>query len=127
MFNINELLNKMVSIGAERRLTDMEFIERELTKWLSSPERKLMLDGERYYEGDHDILRKERAITTPEGEKLLLEGLPNNKIVDNLYRKMVVQKTNYLLGKPMTITTLLCRWKKVGRITKIGDNLWRQV
>ena len=29
--------------------------------------------------------------------------------------------------KPMSIKTLLCRWKKVGRITKIGDNLWRKV
>ena len=29
--------------------------------------------------------------------------------------------------KPMTITTLLSRWKKVGRITKVGDNLWHQV
>ena len=29
--------------------------------------------------------------------------------------------------KPMTINTLLCRWKKVGRIVKVGDNQWRQI
>lgn len=104
MFRLDNIFNKVVSIGAEKRLSDMQFIERELTKWLSSEERQAMLDGERYYNGYHDILKKERTITN-KGATYLLEGLPNNQIVDNQYRKMVIQKKNYLLGKPITLST----------------------
>ena len=104
MFRLDQIFNKVVTMGAENRLSDIQFIERELDKWLGSEERRMMIAGERYYEGDHDILKKERAIIR-NGEKVLLEGLPNNKIVDNQYEKMVTQKTNYLLGKPFTLTT----------------------
>ena len=104
MFRLDNIFNKVVSIGAEKRLSDMQFIERELTKWLSSEERQAMLDGERYYNGYHDILKKERTITN-KGATYVLEGLPNNQIVDNQYRKMVIQKKNYLLGKPITLST----------------------
>lgn len=104
MFRLDNIFNKVVSIGAEKKLSDLQFIEQELTKWLSSEERQAMLDGERYYNGYHDILKKERTITN-KGATYLLEGLPNNKIVDNQYRKMVIQKKNYLLGKPITLST----------------------
>ena len=32
-----------------------------------------------------------------------VKNLPNNRIVDNQYKKMVVQKTNYLLGQPISV------------------------
>lgn len=106
MFNLTEFISRHISIGAEKKMSEIQFMEKELDKWLSSPERQLMIQGERYYNGDHDILRKERSIINNDtGEKILLQGLPNNQIVDNQYRKMVNQKKNYLLGKPITITT----------------------
>lgn len=104
MFTLDQIFNKVISIGAEKKLSDMEFVEAELTKWLNSPERQMMIAGDRYYNGDHDILSKQRTVTN-KGKTYELEGLPNNKIVDNLYRKMVIQKVNYLLGRPFTLTT----------------------
>ena len=105
MFSLTEFINKHISIGAEKRLTEIQFMERELEKWLSSPERQWMLLGEKYYNGDQDILMKKRStINTKTGEETILTGLPNNRIVDNQYRKMVNQKKNYLLGNPVTIT-----------------------
>ena len=104
MIGLTEMINKVISLGAEKRMTDLEFIEAELSKWLSSSERQMMIDGERYYNGDHDILDKTRTYKY-NGSEVVVEGIPNNRIVDNLYRKMVIQKTNYLLGKPLTVTT----------------------
>ena len=37
-----------------------------------------------------------------DGELTELKNLPNNRIVDNQYKKMVDQKNNYLLGQPIT-------------------------
>ena len=34
-----------------------------------------------------------------------VKNLPNNRIVDNQYQKMVDQKNNYLLGQPFSIQT----------------------
>lgn len=106
MITLTDIANRMIAQGAAKSMTDRQFMEKELTKFLNSPERQMMIAGEKYYNGNHDILQKERTIY--DGKKqtsIRLENLPNNKIVDNQYRKMVNQKKNYLMGKPMTVTT----------------------
>lgn len=60
-----------------------------------------MIDGERYYDGHHDILKRQRTVIGSDGELQVVDNLPNNRIVDNQYGKMVDQKKNYLLGQPM--------------------------
>ena len=62
-----------------------------------------MINGERYFEGKHDILSRQRTVIGKNGDLEIVKNLPNNRIVDNQYKKMVVQKTNYLLGQPFTI------------------------
>lgn len=84
-------------------LTDKEFFEREIKKFKVSKRRKAMLDGEKYYEGMHDILLRKRTAIGEDGELAEIKNLPNNRIVDNQYKKMVDQKNNYLLGNPLTI------------------------
>ena len=64
-----------------------------------------MLDGERYYRGEQDILRRKRTVIGKDGKLEEVQNLPNNKIVDNQYAKMVDQKVNYLIGKPLTFDT----------------------
>lgn len=64
-----------------------------------------MLLGERYYLGKHDILSRVRTVINANGGKSPVENLPNNKLVDNQYKKLVDQKTNYALGKPITVAT----------------------
>jgi SPP1 family phage portal protein len=72
---------------------------------LESREREEQLLAEKYYHGHHDILERKRMVMNAQGTLSPVENLPNNKLVDNQYRKLVDQKTNYVLGKPLTIAT----------------------
>ena len=56
-----------------------------------------------YYRGKHDILHKKRTAIGENGELITLDNLPNSRIVDNQFRKMVDQKANYLVGQPFVI------------------------
>lgn len=95
-------IKAMVSQGAAEKMTDLQFIERELTNFLHSPGRRVMIDGERYFKGRQNILHKKRMAIGNDGQLTEVKNLPNNRIVDNQYRKMVNQKKNYLLGQPPT-------------------------
>ena len=85
--------------------SDIRYLEKILKQWLDSPQRQEQLLAEKYYDGDHDILRRERKVMNAEGTLSVVHNLPNNRLVDNQYRKLVDQKTNYVLGKPLTIAT----------------------
>ena len=85
--------------------SDIRYLEMVLRKWLESPLREEQLLAEKYYDGDHDILRREKKVIGAGGELITINNVANNKLVDNQYRKLVDQKTNYVLGKPMTIAT----------------------
>lgn len=84
---------------------DIRYLELVLTKWLDSEARKEQLLGEKYYMGDHDILRREKKVINKDGQLVPIKNVANNKLVDNQYRKLVDQKKSYALGKPMTIAT----------------------
>lgn len=88
-----------------KALTDIQYLELEINRWLTSPKRLDMLTGERYYDGRHDILARKRTAIGEDGELIEVENLPNNHIIDNQYAKAVDQKVNYLLGKPLTFDT----------------------
>lgn len=96
-----KLANAIV-VGKDR-ITDEEFIVNEIKQFRVSRKRKDMLDGEKYYIGKHDILNRRRTVIGEGGKLIEVENLPNNKIVDNQYKKMVDQKNNYLLGQPISI------------------------
>ena len=85
--------------------SDIKHLEKILAKWLDSDARKEQLLAEKYYSGDHDILRREKKVIGNDGQLTTITNVPNNKLVDNQYRKLVDQKTNYVLGKPLTIAT----------------------
>lgn len=86
-------------------LTDREFIEEEIRRFKCGRLRKEMLDGERYYDGKQDILGRRRMVIGEDGDATELKNLPNNRVVDNQYRRMVMQKANYLMGKPIDFRT----------------------
>ena len=79
------------------------YLEKILEKWIKSPVRDEQLLAEKYYDGDHDILRREKKVIGADGELVTLNNVVNNRLVDNQYRKLVDQKTNYALGKPITV------------------------
>ena len=55
-------MNDIIRKGAESRLTDMDYVSREITRFLSSPRRADMLVGNRYYTGAHDILHHKKMV-----------------------------------------------------------------
>ena len=93
---------RIIKEGASKRLDFREVMELEVAKWKGSPERRAMIDGERYYKGEHDILHRKRQVYNANGELVELKKLPNHKLVDNQFAKMVNQKTNFLLSKTIT-------------------------
>ena len=80
-------------------------LEHILGKWLKSKTREEQLLAEKYYSGDHDILKREKKVIGADGQLVTIDNVANNKLIDNQYRKLVDQKTNYVLGKPITIAT----------------------
>ena len=95
-------LANAITVG-KNRMTDEEYIVKEINSFKISKRRNDMLNGEKYYAGIHDILSKVRTIIGENGDLEEVKNLPNNRIVDNQYKKMVDQKNNYLLGQPISV------------------------
>lgn len=89
--------------GAHSRMSDKEFLEKEIAKWKNSPQRIMQIKGVLYYDNDHDILKRKRTMIGADGKLEEVENLPNNRIIDNQYAKMVNQKANYLFGQPFAL------------------------
>lgn len=100
------LLDFLYSLIFEEKVMDTEYdVVDEIKQFELSKERELMLDGVRYFLGDQDILNKKRLVIGQGGVLEEVDNLPNAQIVNNQYRKLVIQKTNYMVGKPLIITT----------------------
>jgi SPP1 family phage portal protein len=102
-FDFTASVNEIIIQGAKNRLTDVEFIENEIKRFLNSKRRRDMINGERYFRGEQDILHRKRTMIGVDGKLEEVTNLPNARIVDNQYKKMVNQKVNYLLGQPVTV------------------------
>ena len=91
-----------------RRKENMNGVQRNEVEsltfaYLNSEKYKNMRLGKKYYEGKHDILNRIRQVIGEDGVLMPVYNLPNNRIVDNQYSKLVNQKTNYLLSKVPTL------------------------
>lgn len=84
-------------------VTDREFLETEILSWKTGVKRREQIKGCLYYQNKHDILYRQRTVIGRDGQTESVDNLPNNKIVLNLYGKLVNQKTDYLLGKPVLV------------------------
>lgn len=101
--NAAEVVEQLARQNVETRMTDEQFIVAEINRFRRSKRFKDMIDGDKYYSGKHDILHKKRTAIGDKGDLIVLDNLPNNKIVDNQYKKMVIQKSNYLVSQPFVI------------------------
>lgn len=97
--------NTIVKESDEDLSLDEKNVINEIKDFMASKRRKDMITGEKYYDGRHDILLRKRMVIGKKGELEEVKNLPNNRIVDNQYQKMVDQKNNYLLGQPFSIQT----------------------
>lgn len=94
-------INRLIVQG--RGMTELQFFAAEIREWKDSQRRKDQLRGDLYYEGKHDILKRQRTIIGEDGKLQAVHNLPNNRLIDNQYALMVDQKTNYLVGKPFSL------------------------
>lgn len=106
MFGINTLAERISNIilyGRNQSMTEREFYELEIGKWRQSPQRIMQVKGQLYYENEHDILTRRRTMIGDDGKLQVVDNLPNNRIIDNQYAKLVNQKANYIAGQPFVV------------------------
>ncbi len=84
-------------------LSETEFFEAEINAWKTNEKRLSQITGEKYFRGEHDILKEERKAIGSDGKLKKVENLPNNRIVNNQYQRLVNQKVNYLMGREFVI------------------------
>ena len=94
-------VSNLILQGAD--MSDKQFFEREIQKWKNSPQRIMQIKGHLYYDNEHDILHRKRMMIGEGGKLEEVDNLPNNRLIDNQYAKLVNQKANYLLGQPIAI------------------------
>ena len=97
--------NKAIDLPTPQPNSDIHKLEVVLRAWLDSPQRKEQLLAEQYYLGNQDILQREKKVIGADGSLTSINNVTVNRIVDNVYAKLVNQKTSYCLGKPITIAT----------------------
>ena len=97
--------NKAIDLPSPQPNSDIHKLEIILRTWLASPQRKEQLLAEQYYLGNQDILQREKKVIGADGNLTTIDNVVNNKIVNNVYAKLVNQKTSYCLGKPLLIDT----------------------
>lgn len=98
-------ITSIIETGAQSAMTREQIIKQEVQNWLMSDTRRWMLIGDRYYRNDTDILDRKREVVGENGKKIEDPNLANNKLVHGFVRKLVDQKSGYLLGLPMSIQT----------------------
>lgn len=93
--------------GVHGRMHDKEFLEKEIARWKNSPQRIMQIKGHLYYDNEHDIITRKRTMIGEDGKLEEVDNLPNNRVIDNQYAKLVNQKANYLWGSlsPSTAKT----------------------
>lgn len=101
----NWVTNKAIDLPTPQPNSDVRKLETILRAWLDSPQRKEQLLAEQYYLGNQDILKREKKVIGADGNLTTINNVATNRIVDNVYAKLVNQKTSYCLGKPIIIAT----------------------
>ena len=99
------LWNDIIRRGSQSGMTEIEFLEAEIRRWRDSPRRHDMLTGIAYYDDHQKIEDKQRLMIGKGGQKQAVHNLPNFRIMDNQYAKLVDQKSDYLLAKPLELKT----------------------
>lgn len=80
-------VSNFVLQGVHSRMTDREFLEREIAKWKNSPQRIMQIKGFLYYDNEHDILKRKRTMIGGDGKLQVVENLPNNRVIVMWYKK----------------------------------------
>jgi len=88
-----ERISLLLARAAETRMSLAEIIAAEIAEFEASPRRQMMLEGESYYKNRSGVQNK----TNPYPQR------SNTKLEHSVLRKLVDQKTNYLLSRPFSV------------------------
>lgn len=91
-------------IRQHKGVSEQEFIQSELERFLSSTKRRKMLLSRKYYLGQQQE-PKHLVYTDKQNMQDASGIIPNNKIINNLFDDLVDQKTNYLLSQQIDTQT----------------------
>lgn len=100
-----ENLISTAEVDAAQVQTTIDFLTTVWNEWIQSPQYKMMLSGQKYFENKTDVLDRERFVIGKSGEMVKAAYLANNKLPHAFMRKMTKQKIGYLLSKPFTVTS----------------------
>ena len=89
-----------------------KLVQKVYDEFNNSDERKLMLDGIRYYNNESEIDKKVRYNHCGT-DATVNDKLSNVKLHKNIMRKLTRQKVNTLLGKPYSIKTNNEQYKQI--------------
>ena len=106
------MFRKLLHKGAERimtmtapQTTEIQWLQKKIGNWLSSPYRLDQITGERYYLGFHDILHRKKTAIGKDGQLVEVDNVANEKIVDNLFAVAVDTKNSYLLSQEIVLVS----------------------
>lgn len=102
----------------------VEFLSKNIEWWESSDQLELMKTAIRYYSNDNDILDRKKEYVGNNGEMMEVPLASNTKLNHPMLRKLVKQKTNYLLSKPFSIKSEDNNFNKF--IEELVDERFRQ-
>lgn len=123
MFDINGFFNTLLLRGSSSGMTDVEFLEAEINHWLASERYWWMNTGNQYYTQHMDIDDKKRTMLD-NGHVVEVKGIPNHKLGYNRYAKLVNQKVNYLLARPVEVKTEDDGYRK--KLNKVVNSVFRR-
>ena len=103
-----------------------KLVQKVYSEFENSEERKLMLEGIKYYDNESEIDKKKRydhcGTDSSENNKL-----SNAKVHKNFMRKMTRQKVNTLLGRPYSIDTDNETYKQILEDEYFDKYMYRKV
>lgn len=102
MSTLQEILN---NLDENAPMSLEEIITEEVSEWERSEERKLMVTGQQYYRVKNDVLQRGRYTIDENGRRVPVTNLADNRIPHGFVRKLVDQKTGYLLSRPFMVET----------------------
>lgn len=116
-----EQIIQKVELG--RILADSKLIKGIITRDRGSVEKKRMVEGNNYYEGEHDVLNKAFNVYYVRGIKKTTNAKANYKITNPFHTDLVDQKKDFIMSVQPTISYNSEEKQKILNEI-IGESMW---
>lgn len=95
----------VLKMNVERIIQDSKLIKGIIERDRVSKAKEDMTNGVRYYNEDHDILKKDFRKYIVDGTNYLDENAANNRVSNPFHQELVDQKREYILANSLTISS----------------------